>query len=67
MYAGGLDKSLREFIEKLDPQKVKCVAAFGTSAIAKTPVRLHFTVDYRLTREKLFNFVTFGAYDVFYQ
>jgi len=37
VYGGGIDKSLKEFIEKLDPKNVKCVALFGTSAIAKRP------------------------------
>ena len=39
VYGGGLDKSLREFIEKLDSKSVKCAALFGTSAIAKKPDR----------------------------
>ena len=37
VYGGKIDKPLMEFIEKLEPQNVKCAALFGTSAIAKNP------------------------------
>lgn len=35
VYWGGIDKNLIQFIEKLDPAMVKCVAVFGTSALKK--------------------------------
>lgn len=37
VYWGGIDKNLKQFIEKLEPSKVKCVAVFGTSAIKSEP------------------------------
>ena len=37
VYGGGMDKSLRDFIEALTPQSVKNVALFATSAIARKP------------------------------
>ncbi len=39
VYGGGVDKVLKQFIDQLSPEKVKCVAAFGTSAIKKEPDR----------------------------
>ena len=39
VYGGGIDKSLREFIENLDQKNIKCAALFGTSAIAKNPYK----------------------------
>lgn len=39
VYWGGIDKSLKQFIERLDPSKVKCAAVFGTSALKKEPDR----------------------------
>ncbi|MFT4104715.1 MAG: flavodoxin domain-containing protein [Lacrimispora sp.] len=39
VYWGGIDKKLRQFIDQLDPAKVKCVAVFGTSALKKEPDR----------------------------
>jgi flavodoxin len=37
VYWFGIDKNLKQFIDRLDPSKVKCVAVFGTSAIIKAP------------------------------
>ncbi len=39
VYGGGIDKALKEFISQLDPDKVKCAALFGTSAIKREPDR----------------------------
>lgn len=39
VYWGGIDKNLKQFIARLDPAKVKCVAVFGTSGIKKEPDR----------------------------
>lgn len=37
VYMAGIDKTIREYIERLDPKKVKKVVLFGTSAIVKSP------------------------------
>ncbi|MGX8701164.1 flavodoxin family protein [Caproiciproducens sp.] len=37
VYWGGIDKNLKQFIARLKPENVKCVAAFGTSALKKEP------------------------------
>lgn len=37
MYWGGVDKRLKQFIEGLDPAKVKRAAAFGTAALKAEP------------------------------
>lgn len=37
IYGNGIDKNLKSFIEQIDPQKVKNVAIFGSSAIKKEP------------------------------
>ena len=39
VYWGGVDKTLKQFIDQLNPVKVKCVATFGTAAMKKEPDR----------------------------
>ncbi|MCL2205721.1 MAG: flavodoxin [Treponema sp.] len=39
VYGGDLDKNLQKFIENLEPENVKSVVLFGTSAIALKPYK----------------------------
>jgi flavodoxin len=68
LYGFGIDEVLREYINRLEPSKVKCVAAFGTSAVVKEPDK---TIE-KLVREKEIpvsqkNFHCRGAFTVMHK